>query len=102
MTTSQRLDYTDPAKKDLMPGMMLRIGSKDKPSVEWRPAILLEIKAHRARVLFYPGVYYEKEGWINVAAIRLAWIVFGIDFLSLCKRFSGAQVFSSIPLRIYH
>lgn len=102
MTTSQRLDYVNPSNGDLTSGMMLRVGSKDKPSVEWRPAILLEVRARRARVLFYPGVYYEKEGWINVAAIRLAWIVFGIDFLSLCRRFSGAQVFSSTPLRTYH
>jgi hypothetical protein len=97
-----RIDYVDPRPDQLAPNMMLRVGKKSQRPDEWLPAISLEVKDDVVRVLFHPGVAYETELWITAADVRLAWTVHGIDFFSLCKRHSGAQVFSTAPLRSYH
>ena len=97
-----RVDYVDPRPEQLSVNMMLRVGKKSQRPDEWLPAISLEVKGDRLRVLFHPGVEYETELWISAADVRLAWTVHGIDFFSLCKRHSGAQVFSTAPLRSYH
>ncbi len=108
MTTFQkaddavRVDYVDPRADQLAPNMMLRIGSKKHRPDEWLPAISLEVSSDRLRVIFHPGVSYEHEEWIDASTVRLAWTVQGVDFFSLCKRHSGAQVFSTAPLRSYH